>query len=220
MNSIRSNAWRFAFVASGVLLVAGGRMHPDADPKQSVKDELAEMAADDRWVAAHSLMALSTLLLAIGLWMAHRSRSWPSRTHGPLELAAVAVALYFVETVFHLAAKVDVGAIRDGDAAPIAVTHIVLSAVLYPLSGAAIAFLAGRLLLSLRSPRWLIAVPGVAGGVLHAVSVPLVMLFPDSELSVAFVGGAVLIAVWSVLTGLVGVGERVPVLEPAVAVGV
>ena len=32
--------------------------------------------------------------------------------------------------------------------------------------------------------------------------------------------GAVLIAVWSVLTGLVGVGERVPVLEPAVAVGV
>ena len=58
-------------------------------------------------------------------------------------------------------------------------------------------------------PRWIVAVPGVAGGVLHALSVPLVLLFPDTELTAAFAGAAILIALWSIGTGLVGLRETV-----------
>jgi len=204
-----THAWRLAFVASGVAMVAGGRMHPDADAKESLRQELATMASDDSWVLAHSLIVLSTVLLAAGLWLADRSRNWPASTHRALRLAAIAVSIYVVETVFHLASKVDTASLRDGDVAPVAFSHIALSIVLYPLSGAAIAYLAAKILLSTPSARWIVAVPGVAGGVLHALSVPLVLMFPDTELTAAFAGAAILIAVWSIGTGLIGVRETV-----------
>ncbi len=204
-----THAWRLAFVASGVAMVAEGRMHPDADAKESLRQELATMASDDSWVLAHSLIVLSTVLVAAGLWLADRSRSWPASTHRALRLAAIAVSIYVVETVFHLASKVDTASLGDGDVAPVAFTHIALSIVLYPLSGAAIAYLAAKILLSTPSVRWIVAVPGVAGGVLHARSVPLVLLFPDTELTAAFAGAAILIALWSIGTGLVGLRETV-----------
>lgn len=220
MNFINTNAWRIAFVASGIVMVAGGRMHPSSDAKESLRQELATMASDDRWVLSHSLIVLSTVLLATGLWLAYRSRTWPSSTQRPLRLAAIAVSAYVVETVFHLAAKVDVESLREGDLAPIAFAHVGLSIVLYPISGLAIAYLAGRVLLTSGSPRWIAAVPGVAGGVLHALSVPLVLVFPDTELSAAFAGAAILIALWSVATGLAGVAERPDRIEQVAAVGI
>ena len=215
MHFLNTHAWRLAFVASGAAMVAGGRMHPDADAKESLRQELATMASDDSWVFAHSLIVLSTVLLAAGLWLADRSRSWPASTHRALRLAAIAVSIYVVETVFHLASEVDVESLRDGDVAPVAFTHIALSVVLYPISGAAIAYLAAKILLSTRSRLWLVAVPGVAGGVLHALSVPLVLLFPNTELTAAFAGAAILIALWSIGTGLVGLRERAPRIERA-----
>ncbi len=219
-NFLNTHAWRLAFVASGAAMVAGGRMHPESDAKEPLRQELATMASDDSWVLSHSLIVLSTVLLATGLWLAYRGRAWPTSTVRALRFAAIAVSLYVVETVFHLASTVDTDALRDGDVAPVAFTHIALSIVLYPLSGAAIAYLAAKILLSTPSPRWLIAVPGVAGGVLHALSVPLVLLFPDTELSAAFAGAAILIAVWSIGTGLVGVRQEASQLEPAVVAGI
>ncbi len=208
MQFLNTHAWRLAFVASGAAMVVGGRTHPDADAKEPLRQELATMTSDDAWMFSHSLIVLSTALLATGLWLAYRGRSWPTSTHRALRLAAIAVSIYVVETVFHLASKVDTESLRDGDVAPVAFTHIALSIVLYPISGVAIAYLAWKVLLATRSPRWLVAVPGVAGGVLHALSVPLVLLFPDTELTAAFAGAAILIALWSLGTGLVGLRER------------
>jgi uncharacterized membrane protein YozB (DUF420 family) len=212
-----ARAWRLAFIGSGVAMVIGGRMHPDADAKEPLRQELAIMTSDDSWVLSHSLIVLSTALLATGLWLADRSRSWPTSTRRALRLAAIAVSIYVVETVFHLASAVDTESLRDGDVAPVAFTHIALSIVLYPITGAAIAYLAAKQLFSARSPRWLVAVPGVAGGVLHALSVPLSVAFPDTELTAAFAGAAILIAIWSLGTGLVGLRETAPRIEPAVA---
>jgi uncharacterized membrane protein YozB (DUF420 family) len=217
MHFLDTHGWRLAFVASGAAMVAGGRMHPDSDADESIRQELATMTSDDSWMLSHSLIVLSTVLLAGGLWLAHRSRSWPTSTRRALWLAAVAVSMYVVETVFHLAATVDTESLVDGDVAPVAFTHIALSIVLYPISGVAIAYLATKVVLSTPSPRWLVGVPGVVGGALHALSVPLVLVFPDTELSGLFAGAAILIAVWSLGTGLVGFRARAPRIEPAMS---
>ena len=220
MQFLNTQAWRLAFVASGTAMVLGGRMHPEADSKESLRQELATMTSDDSWILSHSLVVLSTVLLAAGLWLAHRSRSWPASTHRALRLAAIAVSVYVVETVFHLASTFDTESLRNGDVAPVAFTHIALSIVLYPVSGLAIAYLAAKVLLSTRSPRWLVAVPGVAGGVLHALSVPLAVLLPNTELTPAFAGAALLIAIWSIGTGLVGLRERASRMEPAIVAAI
>lgn len=46
--------------------------------------------------------------------------------------------------------------------------------------------------------------PGVVGGTLHALAVPLTLALPTAELTPVFAGATVLIAVWSLTTGLAG----------------
>ena len=205
-----THAWRLAFVASGVAMVAEGRMHPDADAKESLRQELATMASDDSWVLAHSLIVLSTVLLAAGLWLADRSRSWPASTHRALRLAA------------------DRGLdLRRGDCLPprIQSRHRVAgrrrrcAGRLHPHRAVHRALPAERR--RHRVPRSEDPVVDTLGPLdrcragsgrrraVHALSVPLVLLFPDTELTAAFAGAAILIALWSIGTGLVGLRETV-----------
>jgi hypothetical protein len=204
MTLLRLHGWRLALVASAVFLVLGGRMHPEADAEDSLREELATMTADDGWVTGHSLIVVSALLLALGLWTAYRQRVWPADVRRPLLIGAVAVSLYLVETVAHLSAAVDSDALAHGHAAPVAWTHVGLSSVLYPLSGVAIAYLAWRMGRAWGGWRRGLTGIGVAAGLLHALSVPLTILFPDAELSPAFAGAAMLIALWSLVTGILG----------------
>jgi len=204
------HGWRLMLVASGVLLAAGGRMHPESDARDPLRQELATMTAADGWVPGHTLVVLSTILLAAGLWTALRGRAWPPPVTGALRLAAIAFSLYAVETVFHLAAAVDAHALAHGGAAPIAWTHIGLAVLLYPPAGLALAWLALTFGRAWRGPRRLIAVPGVVAGVLHAVSVPATVLFPDVEFTPVFAGAALLLALFSVATGLAGAPAAAP----------
>ncbi len=201
---------RLMLAASGLLLVAGGALHPDADPTGSISDDLAEMTADPAWTTGHALTAVSTVLLAAGLWSLHRRGGLPTRTTRALRVAAVAVSVYVVETVFHLAAGIDSDALAAGDFAPVAGTHVLLSAVLYPVSGIALVLLGLALLGDGRGARRAHGVPLVVGGTLHAVAVPLVLLVPDADGSPLFAAGAVLLAVWSLLTAAVGLPTRTP----------
>ena len=208
--------YRPLLAASGLLAVAGGGMHPDADAAGSVSDDLLEMTADPTWVAGHALTAISAVLLAAGLWALHRSGGGlPVRTAGAVEVAAVAVSLYVVETLFHLAAVVDSDALAAGEFASVAGTHVLLSAVLYPVSGVALALLGLALLREGRGRLRAVALAAVLGGALHAVSVPLVLLWPDTDGSPLFAGAGVLLALWSLLTAITGVPTRRPVADPA-----
>ena len=90
MNPLRTHLWRITLVASGVLLAVGGPMHPESDARDSLREELATMTADERWVPGHSIIVVSTLLLATGLWLAWRDRVWPERVQRTLGLAATA----------------------------------------------------------------------------------------------------------------------------------
>lgn len=208
MNLLRNHGWRLALISSGVVMLIAGPMHPEAEASDSMRQELATMTADDRWVPGHALIVLSTVLLALGLWTASRTRAWPKSVHRALRLAVVAVSLYVVETVFHLASAVDTDALQAGEGAPVAFTHVALAAVLYPVSGLAIAFLASKLWRAWASPQKLLAVPGIVGGMVHAFSVPLTLTLPDAELTPAFAGASILIAIWSVSAGIVGIRSQ------------
>ena len=47
MNSLRTHLWRITLVASGVLLAVGGPMHPESDARDSLREELTTMTADE-----------------------------------------------------------------------------------------------------------------------------------------------------------------------------
>ena len=215
MDMLRTYGWRLALIGSGIALLAGGRMHPDADAEDSLREELATMTADDAWVLGHSLIVVSTVLLATGLWLARRRDVWPERVRPALAFATWAVSLYVLETLFHLGAVVDSDALHDGRAAPVAFIHVGLSAALYPLAGWAVARLALSLGRAWGGLRWGVAAFGVAAGGLHLASVPFALLFPDREATPLFAGSAVLLALWSVGTGVVGVGTRTTAAVPA-----
>jgi hypothetical protein len=205
--SRRPHGWRLALLASGVTMLAGGALHPDADAQDSLREELATMTADDRWVPGHTLLLIGTVLLVGGLWAARRAQVWP-RVGRALPVAIAALAVYVVETVFHLAAAVDSHALHEGHAAPVAFTHIGLASVLYPLSGLAVVFLAATLVRVQSGVRRAVAVLGILGGLAHAASVPLTMLLPDTELTPVFAAAGILLALWALGTGATGAAAR------------
>ncbi len=204
----RPFGWRIALVAAGLTMLAGGALHPDADAQDSLREELAAMTADSRWVPGHTLLVIGTVLLAAGLWTARRQRVWPRSVDRALAVATVALSLYAVETVFHLAAAVDSHALHHGDAAPIAFTHVGLASVLYPISGLAVVYLAVTLARAQSGVRRAVALIGVPAGLAHAASVPLTMLWPDTEFTPVFAAAGILLAVWALAIGITGAAAR------------
>ncbi|MGK5115706.1 hypothetical protein [Geodermatophilus sp. CPCC 205506] len=204
----RPQGWRSALLASGLTMLAGGALHPDADARDSLREELAVMTADGRWVPGHALLVIGTVLLAGGLWAARRRQVWPAAADRGLAVAAAALALYAVETVFHLAAAVDSSALHAGHAAPVAFTHVGLAAVLYPVSGLAVVLLAATLARVQSGVRRAVALLGVAGGLAHAASVPLTLVRPDTEFTPVFAAAGVLLALWALGTAVTGAPAR------------
>ncbi len=208
MERARAQLWRVLLVISGVVAMVGGTMHPSAEVDGNVREDLAQMTANDSWVPGHTLVAIGTALLALGLWSAWRQRAWPAQVLRALLVAAVAFALYTVETIVHTVAHVDSDALRTGDSAPVAYSHLGLAALLYPVSGLALAYVSVQIWKAGRTAHRVIAVVGVAGGLVHAVSVPLTLLFQDRDVSPLFPVAAVMITIWSVSLGLIGFSSR------------
>ena len=198
MNVLRNHGWRIALFASAVAMLNGGRMHPESDGSDPLREELATMTADPAWVTGHSLVVAATVLLVVGLRLTLRQEPWPATVRRVIAMTSVVLAAYVVETVFHLAAVVDSAELAAGESAPVAMTHIWLAAVLYPASGLAIAYLADTLGRGWSRGRRVLAYVGVVAGLLHASSVPLTLVFPTTELTPVFAGAGVLTAVWTV----------------------
>jgi len=207
MSLLRTHGWRLPLLAGGVLMAMGGRMHPDADAEGSLVEELAAMTADERWVPGHLLIVAGTVLLAGGLWAARSADAWP-RARQAVTWAAIAFSAYAVETVFHAAAAADHDQLEHGELGPIALTHVVLSSFLYPISGAALVFLALTLIRTEIGLRRVVPVLALVAGTLHMLSVPSTLLFPDADVSWMFLGAGVGMALWAIATGLVGASRR------------
>ena len=207
MSFLRTHGWRLSLLAAGVLMLAGGPMHPESDSRDSMTQELATMTADERWVPGHTLIMVGTFLLVAGLWLARARGVWPA-AHLALTAAAVTMSLYAVETVFHLAAVADSAALAAGELPPITLAHLALSIVLYPLAGTGLVLLGVYLVRTERGIRRVVPVLAVVGGLLHGSSIIVTLLLPDAEATPLFAGAAMSIAVWSVLTGVVGATSR------------
>lgn len=204
MSSPRTHAWRFAFVLAGITMAIGGSNHPEGDAEDSLTGELATMTSDDAWVLSHTFLSAGAALLAGGLWLAYRHRSWPRITLRALHIAAITMSLYFVETIFHLASVVDSDALASGDTAPVASAHVALAIGLYPISGLTFAWLNTRVIAAASLPMKTFGVVGIVAGMLHATSVPLTLLFPDTEFSGVFASAGILLAGWSLGMGVGG----------------
>jgi hypothetical protein len=210
MNTLRRHGWRIALVVSAVAMVNGGRLHPDSEGADPLREELAAMTSDPSWVPGHSLIVAATVLLVVGLRLALRREEWPATTRRALRVTSVVLAAYVVETVFHLASAVDTERLAAGEAAPTTYAHLGLALVLYPVTGLALAWLA----LTLARREWsgasvALAVPGVLGGLAHAISVPLTFVLPDTEVSPIFPLAGMLLAAWALAAGLVRVRSSV-----------
>ena len=215
MNALTRRSWQLALVASGLLAAVGGGMHPDVDAAgNTAREELAVMTADDAWVPGHSLLTLSVALLALGLWGARRSGRWPGADRA-LKVGVVAVLLYLVESVMHTAAAVDADNLAHGHSAPVAMTHLALAAFLYPVSGAAIVWMASSIGAEWGRLRFLSAF-GIIGGCVHAVVVPMTLLLTDTETTPLFATAGMTLAAWSIAVGLIGMTRPAPRREASV----
>ena len=194
---------------AGLLFAVGGSQHPDAPTDLSFRDNLAVMMEDDAWVPSHVLMATSGILLVAALLVVRRGRLWPAAER-LLPFALVAATVNAVELVFHTLALVDRQELADGESPPLAMTHLALSVVAYPLFGIAIALLAWRLASGWSPPLRVLAVVGVVGGIANALSAPVAILTRENTFDFLFPVGGIAIAVWLVAIGAVGIGETAP----------
>lgn len=204
------NGWRAALVGSGIALLLGGSMHPDAPADLDLRDELATMMDDDAWIPGHSIVLVSAVLLAVGLSVASRRGSWPTSSRNALRFAAVATGFYCIEAALHLFASVDVDRLRDGDFAPVAFAHLGLAAILYPMSGLSIAYLALKVTPHWSLPQRAFSAMGIIAGIATALSVPFTLIFTELETSPFFAVSAIGTAIFSIAAGLVGIRSTGP----------
>jgi hypothetical protein len=196
--------WRPLMAAAGLVLLVAGGMHPDAPNDLSFRDTLAAMMDDGKWVPAHALLTVSMVLLAAGLVAARRRGVWPAAAR-LLPFAILAAAVNTVEAVLHTVSVVDTDELAAGESPPIAVAHLVAAVIAYPMLGVAVAALAWKLMPSW-SPGWrAFSIIAMIGGIAYTLSTPLVVVARLGDADFLFPLGAIPMALWFTLVGIVGV---------------
>ena len=181
--------------AAGLLLAAGGVLHPRVDKGVTFEAGLVGMFESGAWVAAHALTMAGFAALAVSLAGLVRGSVWG-------RIAVAGAALAAVESVPHLLAASEADALAGGGSTPLTDLHTMLQAVATPAVGLSIAALA---VVSARSRALgsgrVAAAVAVVGGVAFALAGPAIALTENSGLSPLFAGSAG-IALWCVVSGV------------------
>lgn len=193
--------WRLAMGLSGLLLFAGGPLHPDPHTNLDFDRSTALMLADPGWAPSHALMLASFVLLLVGLVSLVRSGRLTGRSATVARVATFGAVVAVVEGVLHLAAVVDAAALRDGAPTPILSTHLALAIVAYPLLGLPLAVLAWLGGWSRQLSHPVLGAVGALGAFLHGIAAPVVVVTRDQDFSFLF-QGAILFAIWLVAVGV------------------
>ena len=216
MNVTGSRAWRWLFMAGGLVYFAGSLQHP--------RGTMVEMLADPVWVRGHATIVVGIILMIAGLVTFRRSRSHSTQLGHWLRIAVIVSALEAVEMTIHTVANVDATALANGVSTPVLTTHLWLATLVYPLFGVVFACL---IVAGLRNgelgSKW-IAPIGLAGAVAHGVVMPLVLMFEIASATILFPIAALGISFWFVLAGLwfprqAMRGTDLPFSQPAVLHG-
>lgn len=196
---MRIQAWRVAFLLAGATMFAGGPRHPSPDTGQPFEAALAGMLAHPAWVPSHLGLLAGYASLLLGLWLWSRDGGHAGLSRGWMRFVLIAAVLAVVEMAIHTAAVVDLERLRAGAATPVLTTHIVLTGVVNPLIGGAlavVAVLAGRAR-SLGSP-W-VSWTAALGGPMYGFASVYVVVTHDQRVSPLFAIGSILIALWLLL---------------------
>jgi hypothetical protein len=190
MYASRSLPWRASFALAGLLVMAGGPLHPSGS--------MPQMLASPQWVPAHSLMLAGFVALLAGLVLYGRATELSPRVRRWHRLALIATALQAVEMALHTAAVLDGPNLAAGRATPILTTHLAIAVPIYPffaltLIGFIIVVARER---ALGSP-W-IAPLAVLGLLAHGAAAPLVILGAPGHWNPLF-AGLLLAAIWMIV---------------------
>jgi hypothetical protein len=190
--------------AAGLLMAAGGILHPHADTGASYESALAGMFEASAWTMSHAMVLLGFLLLSLSMatLVRERGHDWPLGLRLAGWAVAISSGLAVVESVPHLFASSEADALLSGDATPLTDLHALLGAVTTPVVGLSLAAFAvlsarDRVLANGR----IAAAVAVAGGLAYALAGPLMLITADPAFSPLFAGSAAL-AVWLVLAGV------------------
>ncbi len=165
------------------------------------------MMDDGTWVLGHALLAVGSALFFAGLLVVRRTGAWSAASHA-LRFAVVATVINTLELVFHTAAVIDKDALAGGDWPPLALIHLGLAVIAYPLFGAAVVWLAWRLLRTWNLPLRVFSVAGIVGGIANALAAPLTILLRDPDYAFLFPIGGIGISLWLTVVGLAGSREE------------
>lgn len=194
-------SWRLFLGAAGILLFFGGPLHPRADPALPFNVSTAAMLADPHWPISHGLMLAGDVCVLLALIGLRRRTDIPISLRRALQLAVIGASLAVVEMAFHLAAVVDRAALVAGAATPVLTIHLSLAVVAFPVFGlsmSAVAFLGAR---QRAIGGATIAGLGILGGLMDAVSAPIVVLTRDQHYSWLFIG-VLPLAIWMCLAAI------------------
>lgn len=186
--------WRVLFGVGGVIMAAGGPLHPRGETMHS-------MLIDPNWFPSHMAQLIGFGLMTLGMMRFRRVMPHSAAVQRWSGLAALGLALQTVEMAFHLASMVDAENLAAGLATPVLSTHIVLALTIYPLLAL---LMSGLIVVAARTRElgngW-IAPLGIAGLIAQAVAVVLVAGFDIQAARVGF-PMVMLFAIWTVLVSV------------------
>jgi hypothetical protein len=186
------------------LIGLGGAMHPRVDTTVKFDQGLVGMFESSAWTFSHLVTMAGFAALAVSLVVLVRAlgAGWTRGLRAAAWFAAVATGFAAAETLPHLLAASDAGAIQRGESTPLVDLHTMLQAISTPAVGISVAALAvvGARTRALDGGRVATAL-AVVGGLAFTLAGPAIAITENSELSPLFVGSAGL-AIWAVVTGI------------------
>lgn len=189
------------FVAGGLLMAAGGQMHPRGSGA-TLEAHLLTMLQSPAWPVAHAVLLIGGVASALAFLVAWRTEAFGPQVQRWLPLAVAGWALGAAEMVPHLLAVNDAHALAHHEATPVLDAHLLMQVIATPavgVTGAVVAVAVARAARTRAASA--LAAFAVVGGLLSAGAGPLVMATGDTRFAVLFPFQAGL-AVWLLGTGI------------------
>jgi cytochrome bd-type quinol oxidase subunit 2 len=189
------------FIGAGLLLAAGGQLHPRGSG-DTVEGHLLSMFASPTWPLAHLLLLAGMVSAVAAYVLAWRTQALGARAQRWLPVVIAGWAFGALEVVPHLLAAGEAHALEHHEATPVLDVHLVMQVIATPAVGLSGALVALLVHLAARNRVTLVlAVFGILGGLLSAAAGPLVVATGDPRFTVLFPFQAGL-AVWLLGTGI------------------
>jgi cytochrome bd-type quinol oxidase subunit 2 len=197
----RHRAAAALFVLGGLLMVAGGQLHPQGSG-HTVDEYLLTMFSSPQWLSSHLVLLAGSATSCLAFIAAWRSEAFRGRVQRWLPLVAVAWGLGAVEMLPHLLAANDAHALEHHEATPVLDLHVLMQLVASPAVGVTSAFIAVAVAVAAKTrPAQVLAGFAVLGGLGSAAASPLVTATGDPRFALLFPLQTGL-AVWLVGTGV------------------